>query len=65
MDPQHDDEEPEPDKQSRNTEFECPECNAHNPVDDGFVLGGEVTCYYCGVEFRVAEFNGRFKFKPA
>ena len=64
MDPLHFDDDEKPDSGAKNTEFECPECAAHNPVDDGFALGGQVTCFYCGIEFLVKEFNGRFKFKP-
>ncbi|MBI1948278.1 MAG: hypothetical protein HYS27_21500 [Deltaproteobacteria bacterium] len=45
-------------------EFECPECNAHNPYHDGFALGSEVLCFYCGQEFKVAESDGKWKFKP-
>jgi hypothetical protein len=33
-------------------DFECPECAANNPYDDGFGDGDEVLCYYCGQEFR-------------
>ena len=29
-------------------EFECPECSAHNPWDDGFVPGDELFCSWCG-----------------
>jgi len=51
-------------KKKGNTEFECPECNAHNPVHDGYDEGSEVQCFYCGVEFRVlAGSGGKFKFK--
>ncbi|MCC7071816.1 MAG: hypothetical protein IT383_10865 [Deltaproteobacteria bacterium] len=45
-------------------EFECPECNAHNPYHDGFSLGSEVLCFYCGQEFKVTESDGRWKYKP-
>lgn len=45
-------------------EFECPECNAHNPYHDGFALGSEVLCFYCGQEFKVVDSDGRWKFKP-
>jgi len=34
-------------------EFDCPECDANNPWDEGFRDGGEVRCHYCGVELRV------------
>jgi hypothetical protein len=43
-------------------EFECPECNAHNPYDDGFTVGDEVRCYYCGEEFYVQDHDGRIKY---
>jgi hypothetical protein len=36
----------------RFTDFDCPECAANNPYDDGFGAGDEVRCYYCGQEFR-------------
>lgn len=45
-------------------EFECPECNAHNPYHDGFSVGEEVLCFYCGQEFLVADADGKWKFKP-
>jgi hypothetical protein len=44
-------------------EFECPECNAHNPLSDPLVVGNEVQCFYCGVEYKVLDANGKFKFK--
>ena len=34
------------------TEFDCPSCDANNP-HDGFHVGSEVMCYYCGLNFRV------------
>jgi hypothetical protein len=34
-------------------DFDCPDCNANNPYDDGFGNADEVRCYYCGQEFRV------------
>ncbi len=47
-------------------DFDCPDCNANNPYDDGFGDGDEVRCYYCGQEFR-AEVNdsGRLRLRPA
>jgi hypothetical protein len=33
-------------------EFDCPECSANNPFDDGFGDGDEVLCAYCGEEFK-------------
>jgi len=35
------------------TEFECPDCSADNPWDDGFGLGDELFCSWCGNRFRV------------
>ncbi|HTP28360.1 MAG TPA: hypothetical protein VMK12_22235 [Anaeromyxobacteraceae bacterium] len=57
-DPAYDDDEgnrrPQDDLSGRRfTEFDCPECSANNPYDDGFGDGSEVRCFYCGEEFRV------------
>ena len=38
---------------SKFNEFECPTCNASNPVDLPFGIGEEVLCNYCGSEFLV------------
>ncbi|BDG07118.1 transcription elongation factor 1 family protein [Anaeromyxobacter paludicola] len=38
--------------QRKYTEFDCPECNANNPVDDPIADGAELRCNYCGEEFR-------------
>lgn len=48
----------------RKYEFDCPECSANNPVGDGFKDQAEISCHYCGCEFKVtfAE-GGRLKFK--
>jgi transcription elongation factor Elf1 len=35
-------------------DFDCPSCSANNPYDDGFGDGDEVTCYYCGAEFKAS-----------
>jgi DNA-directed RNA polymerase subunit RPC12/RpoP len=43
-------------------EFECPDCNAHNPYEDGFREGSEITCFYCGTNYLVKKREGRFKF---
>lgn len=46
------------------TEFDCPECSAHNPYDDGFSVGDEVFCSWCGCRFlvkRAGEEGDRFK----
>lgn len=57
------DDEPERDGSGRWKEFECPDCAASNPYDDGFTVGSEVLCYYCGLHFRVIEHGNRFKLK--
>jgi len=44
-------------------EFECPECNAHNPCDDGFKIGTEVLCNYCGLTFLAKEHGSGYKLK--
>jgi hypothetical protein len=44
-------------------EFDCPECNAHNPYPDGFRDGGECLCYYCGSTFRARITEGRLRLK--
>lgn len=45
-------------------DFDCPDCNANNPYDDGFGDGDEVRCYYCGQEFRAEVSDaGRLRLK--
>ncbi len=45
-------------------EFDCPDCNANNPVDETFGDQDEVRCNYCGSEYRVTVSDeGRVKFK--
>jgi hypothetical protein len=39
-------------RRRRFREFDCPECSANNPLDDGFADGDELICNYCGQEFR-------------
>ncbi|HUL60276.1 MAG TPA: hypothetical protein VLU43_13420 [Anaeromyxobacteraceae bacterium] len=47
-------------------DFDCPDCAANNPYDDGFGDGDEVRCYYCGLEFQVKVTDeGRLKLKEA
>ncbi|MHB8418069.1 MAG: hypothetical protein ACYDCL_08330 [Myxococcales bacterium] len=45
-------------------DFDCPDCNANNPYDDGFGDGEEIRCYYCGTEFKAAvNDDGRLRLK--
>ncbi len=45
-------------------DFDCPDCAANNPYDDGFGDGEEVRCYYCGQEFQVKVTDeGRLKLR--
>ncbi|MBL9039722.1 MAG: hypothetical protein JNG84_14490 [Archangium sp.] len=46
-------------------DFDCPECNAHNPCDEKIDKRGvDIRCNYCGIEFKVTLTDeGRFKFK--
>ncbi len=45
-------------------DFDCPDCNANNPYDDGFGDGDEVRCFYCGQEFKVVlTQSGRLRLK--
>jgi hypothetical protein len=47
-------------------DFDCPDCNANNPYDDGFGDGDEVRCYYCGQEFRAdVSDSGRLRLREA
>ena len=59
----HDDDDDATPAEARRDEFECPDCNAHNPVDDGFTVGDEITCFYCGSQFRVVSTTGKLKLK--
>lgn len=34
-------------------EFECPECSANNPYENGFTFGDEIFCSWCGQVFIV------------
>jgi transcription elongation factor Elf1 len=63
---QDDDELKDEEKANRNKrkDFDCPTCNANNPVDEPYADGTELMCNYCGAEFKVRETGeGRFKFK--
>jgi len=47
-------------------DFDCPVCNANNPYDDGIYPDDEVTCFYCGQEFKVSRNSeGQWRFKEA
>jgi hypothetical protein len=68
MDPhEEDDDQGSPDELGRDRrfgDFDCPDCNANNPYDDGFGDGDEIRCYYCGQEFRVdVSDSGRLRLK--
>lgn len=45
-------------------EFDCPSCNANNPLDDAIKDGDELLCNYCGSEYKakITE-EGRLKLK--
>jgi DNA-directed RNA polymerase subunit RPC12/RpoP len=62
-----DDEEKQPESlgaDRRFQDFDCPDCNANNPWDDGIGDGDEIRCYYCGQEFlaQVTD-EGRLKLR--
>jgi hypothetical protein len=45
-------------------EFECPDCAANNPVDESFGNGDDITCNYCGTEYKaVVNDDGKLKLK--
>lgn len=45
-------------------DFDCPDCSANNPYDDGFGDGDEVRCFYCGQDFSVVVTEaGRLRLK--
>ncbi len=47
---------------SRFKDFDCPSCNANNPIEFGD--GDELLCNYCGTEYRVkVTDDGRAKLK--
>lgn len=53
-------------RKRRFREFDCPECSANNPYDDGFGHGDEVICNYCGEQFKAnVNDDGRLRLKPA
>ncbi|MFW6368978.1 MAG: hypothetical protein ACOC0J_00150 [Myxococcota bacterium] len=47
------------------TDFDCPDCNANNPVDEPFGDGAELRCFYCGAGFKVKVTEaGKLRFQP-
>jgi hypothetical protein len=46
-------------------EFECPECTAYNPYGDGFEVGDELACQYCGMMWRVRRTDEGFRLVEA
>ena len=44
-------------------EFDCPSCDANNPWDDGFSVGSEIRCHYCGCDYEVHPGSGKQKIK--
>ncbi len=47
------------------TDFDCPDCNANNPVDESFGHGDEIRCYYCGSGFHVkVSEGGKLRLQP-
>lgn len=53
----------DPPPKRRWTEFECPVCDANNPCDDGFRIGDEILCYYCGVPLQVEALEGTDRYR--
>ncbi len=51
-------------RQRRFKEFDCPDCSANNPHDDTFGDGDELTCNYCGQEYKASvNDDGRLKLR--
>ncbi len=49
---------------TRATDFDCPTCNANNPMDGALRDRDEISCHYCGAEFQVRiNTDGRMKLK--
>lgn len=45
-------------------DFDCPECDANNP-HDGFSVGDEVRCFYCGMLYKVkSNEDGKLRLIP-
>ena len=64
LDDYGDEDEKESKSKGRRKDFDCPECNANNPLEEALADGQELLCNYCGCEFLVkGTDDGRFKFK--
>jgi uncharacterized Zn-finger protein len=51
-------------KKGGKKDFDCPDCNANNPLDEPLADGDEVRCNYCGTEYKaLVNAEGRIKFK--
>jgi transcription elongation factor Elf1 len=49
---------------ARATDFDCPSCNANNPLDAALRDRDEIFCNYCGTEYQVRITDeGRLKLK--
>ena len=59
-----DDDDQQADLKKKRYDWDCPSCNANNPVDPAIADGDELICNYCGTTF-LAKFtdDGRVKFK--
>jgi DNA-directed RNA polymerase subunit RPC12/RpoP len=64
LDYHDDDDEKDSGSKGARRDFDCPDCNANNPLEEPLADGQEVLCNYCGCEFLVkATESGRFKFR--
>ena len=51
-------------RQRAYTDYDCPTCNANNPVEMALRDGDETSCNYCGSEYKVRITDeGRLKLK--
>lgn len=44
-------------------DFDCPSCNANNPVDPPARDGDELLCNYCGSEYSLKIADGKVRFR--
>ena len=52
-----DDDLPSEDKVLEFKDYDCPECNANNPLDGMPAVNSEIACHYCGQEYKVSAIN--------